>query len=267
MWTHVAATRDAAGIWKLYIDGELDAVGTKPAPDKVERPKIAWTNAPGGTKGQLAEFRVWKRERSPQEIRASFDRAFTDGTPGLVLNGSAGKGWGKLSSGAKVVKTSDVPPVLTADAAAKLDSDFAKYSALSEKPGNAERGKAAAAVCRACHLMGTEGGQIGPNLSGVGAMGTEAILRNILTPNAAMESAYRIYRVEQKDGTVLDAFFVSEDKEAVVIRLPGAPDQRIPKANIRDTKFLRRSLMPEGLLEGFMPEQVSDLFAYLKSLK
>jgi putative heme-binding domain-containing protein len=73
--------------------------------------------------------------------------------------------------------------------------------------------------------------------------------------------------VEQKDGSVLDAFFVNEDKDAVVVRLPGAADQRIPKANIRATSFLRRSLMPEGLLEGFMPEQVSDLFAYLKSLK
>ena len=103
------------------------------------------------------------------------------------------------------------------EAAAKLDADFAKYRALAEKPGDPERGKLTATMCTACHLIGTAGGQIGPNLSGVGAMGTEAILRNILTPNAAMESAYRIYRVEQKDGTVLDAFFVSEDKDAVVI--------------------------------------------------
>jgi putative heme-binding domain-containing protein len=77
-------------------------------------------------------------------------------------------------------------------------------------------------------------------------MGTEAILRNILTPNAAMESAYRIYRVEQRNGTVLDAFFVNEDKDAVVVRLPGTADQRIPKTEIVRTQFLRRSLMPEG---------------------
>jgi putative heme-binding domain-containing protein len=267
MWTHVAASRDAAGTWKLYFDGEFDAIGTKPAPQKIENGKIGWTGAPGGTKGQLAEFRIWKRERSAQEIRANFDRALPDGTPELVVNASGGSGWGKLAPGAKVVKTSDLPPVLSADAAAKLDSDFAKYGALAVKAGDVTRGRALAAVCRACHLMGTEGGQIGPNLSGVGAMGTEAILRNILTPNAAMESAYRIYRVEQQDGSVLDAFFVSEDKDAVVVRLPGAPDQRIPKSNVRSTKFLRRSLMPEGLLEAFTPEQVSDLFAYLKSLR
>ncbi len=267
MWTHVAATRNAAGIFKLYIDGELDATGTKPATHKIENAKIAWTNAGGGTKGQLAELRVWTRERTAAEIRASFDRAFPSDTADLAINATNGRGWGKLAPGAKVIKTGDAPPVLTAEAAMKLDADFAKYSSLAEKPGDLERGKVAAAICRACHLMGTEGGQIGPNLSGVGAMGTEAILRNILTPNAAMESAYRIFRVEQKDGTVLDAFFVNEDKDAVVIRLPGAADQRIPRANIRETKFLRRSLMPEGLLAAMTPEQVSDLFTYLKSLK
>jgi putative membrane-bound dehydrogenase-like protein len=267
MWTHMAASRDVAGNWKIYIDGELDATGTKPAGHKIENAQIGWTNAPGGTKGQLAELRIWNRERSATEIRSAFDRGFADGIDGILFNTSGKAAWGKLAPGAKVVKTSDLPPVLAADAAAKLDSDFAKYTGLADKPGDIGRGKLFAAACRACHLMGPEGGQIGPNLSGVGAMGVEAILRNILTPNAAMESAYRIYRVEQKDGSVLDAFYVSEDKDAVVIRLPGAADQRIKKSDIRGTKFLRRSLMPEGLLDAMTPEQVSDLFAYLKSLK
>ena len=48
--------------------------------------------------------------------------------------------------------------------------------------------------------------------------GTEAILRNLLQPNAAMENAYRIFRVEMKNGDVVDALFVSEEKDAVVIR-------------------------------------------------
>jgi hypothetical protein len=70
----------------------------------------------------------------------------------------------------------------------------------------------------ACHQIGSAGGQIGPNLSGAGAMGLEAVLRNILTPNAAMEPGYRIYRVEMKNGDLIDAFFVSEDKDATIIR-------------------------------------------------
>ncbi len=259
MWQHIAATRDAAGNWKIYIDGELNATGTKTSAEKIEKPVIGWTSSPGGFKGQLAEFRIWKSERTADQIRATFDRAAQSELPALSTQ--------KLGAGAKIVKTSDLPPVLAADAAAKLDADFAKYRALASKPGDKERGKVAAAMCQACHLFGNAGGQIGPNLSGVGAMGAEAILRNILTPNAAMESGYRIFRVEQRDGSVLDAYFVSEDKDAVVIRLAGAADQRIPKKNIVKTSYLRRSLMPEGLLAGMNDQQVSDLFAYLLSLK
>jgi putative heme-binding domain-containing protein len=119
----------------------------------------------------------------------------------------------------------------------------------------------------ACHQIGNAGGQIGPNLSGAGAMGLEAVLRNILTPNAAMEPGYRIYRVEMKNGDLIDAFFVSEDKDAVVIRQAGLPDRRLPKADIRSTKFIRRSLMPEGLLDALQDQQVADLLAYLMTLK
>jgi putative heme-binding domain-containing protein len=271
MWTHVAASRDADGRWKVYLDGELSDAGTKTAAHKIENVRIGYTIAAGGTKGQFAEFRIWKGERSAAEIRANFDRSIVVG-PLWVFEGTNAKDGTnasqlKLGPGARVLKTSDLPPVLTTDAATKLDADFSKYTALAAQSGDKERGKAVSIVCQACHLFGTTGGQIGPNLSGIGAMGTEAILRNILTPNAAMESAYRIYRVEQRDGSVLEAFFVSEDKEAVVVRLPGAPDQRIDKKDIVRTSFLRRSLMPEGLLMGMNDQQVSDLFAYLKSIE
>jgi hypothetical protein len=45
------------------------------------------------------------------------------------------------------------------------------------------------------------------------------------------------------------------------------PDRRLPRGEIRQTQYLRRSLMPEGLLDGMSPQQVTDLFAYLMSLK
>jgi putative heme-binding domain-containing protein len=266
LWTHVAATRDAAGIWKLYIDGELDATGTKPAAAKIENIRLGWNSAKGGTQGALSEVRIWNRERSADEIRSASDRSLPTNTPGLVLT-SAGGDWGKLQAGAKIIKTSDFPPILTGDEAATLDAKYANHRALANQPGDLVRGKVVAAICQSCHLMGATGGNIGPNLSGVGAMGTEAILRNILQPNAAMENGYRIFRVELKNGDILDALFVSKDKDAVIVRLPGAEDRRIAKAEIRSSKYLRRSLMPEGLLDGLPPQDVSDLFAFLKSLK
>ena len=268
LWTHVAVTRNAAGIFRIYQDGEPAADPSKPAPGKLEKVWIAASGATGGTSGAMAEFRLWDRERTADEIRATFDRSLpANSAPGLIFSTTPPGNWGSPNAGAKLVKTSDFPPVATADEAAALDAKYAKFRALAEKPGDPARGKAATALCQACHLIGATGGNIGPNLSGVGAMGTEAILRNLLQPNAAMENAYRIYRVEMKDGSMREGFQVSEDKEAVVLRTPSAEDQRIPRAQIREAKFLRRSLMPEGLLEGMTPDGVSDLFAYLKTLK
>jgi putative membrane-bound dehydrogenase-like protein len=269
LWTHVAVTRDERGMFKIYQDGELASDQSKPAPQKFENVRIGWTAPAKGTAGALSEFRIWKSVRTADEIRRDFDRTFAaDNKPAnLVLLASGADGWGQLRPGAKIAKTSDFPPVMSAGEAHALDEKFTKFRALAQKPGDAARGKTVTVVCQACHLFKGQGASIGPDLSGIGAMGDEGILRNILTPNAAMENGYRIYRVELKNGDLLDSFFVSEDKDAVVIRQPGVPDRRVAKSEIRSTKYLRRSLMPEGLLDGMTPEQVSDLFTYLRSMK
>lgn len=268
LWTHVAAVRNTNNCWSLYIDGEPDSVGTKAAPGTLKNLRIAWTAAKGGTQGAIAEYRLWNRARTPEEVRRDFDRGLGAQKPDdLVFYNAGGDNWGTLQNGAHVGKTSDLPPILTADEAVALDAKFSKYRALANQPGDAARGNEVAALCRSCHLINGQGGNIGPNISGAGAMGQEALLRRLITPNASMESAYHIFRVNMRDGGIREGFLVREDKDAVVLRLPGAEDQRIPRSDILDTKFLRRGMMPEGLLDAMSPQQVSDLFAYLMTLK
>jgi putative heme-binding domain-containing protein len=191
----------------------------------------------------------------------------TAGDPTLLFNGTNDQGWGKTSPAASLIRTLDVPPVMSLEQAKAFDAKYQRFLSLAKTPGNAEAGKALSALCIACHQFGNTGGSMGPNLSSVGAMGPEAIVRNILTPNAAIEPGYRIYRVTLKDGSLLDAFFVSEDKNAVVVRQMGAADRRIERKDIATTQFLRQSLMPEGLIDSFSEQQIKDLFAYLMSLK
>ncbi|HEY2573712.1 MAG TPA: LamG-like jellyroll fold domain-containing protein, partial [Verrucomicrobiaceae bacterium] len=269
-WTHVAVTRDARGMFRIYFDGELDQDVSKPAPQKFENVRVGWAQPVKGMQGMLSEFRIWNSVRTPEEIRNNFDRVVPDDevqSAGLIYHGS-GDHWGKLHGKARVAKSSDLPPLLTAGEARKLDEKFAKYRTLAQKSGgDPTKGKMVAGICLGCHLIQGQGGNLAPNISGAGTMGLEALLRNIITPNAAMEAGYRIYRVELKSGDIVDAFFVNEDKDAVVVRLPGVPDRRIPKSEIRNTKYIRRSLMPEGILDALQPEMVTDLFAYLMSLK
>jgi putative membrane-bound dehydrogenase-like protein len=267
LWTHVAATRDAAGRFKIYINGELDNTSAKPANHPINKFLIGWSTPQGGTDGQFAEYRIWNRERSAAEIRNHFDRSLPSGDAGLLYNGSNDQGWGAANKAATLTRTLDLPPVMSLKQATEFDTTYEHYLSLIKAGGNAESGKALAALCSACHQFGNTGGNIGPNLSSVGAMGPEAIVRNILTPNAAIEPGYRIFRVTLKDGSLLDAFFVSEDKDAIVVRQMGAGDKRIERKDIVSTQFLRQSLMPEGLLASFTDQQRKDLFAYLMSLK
>jgi putative heme-binding domain-containing protein len=139
---------------------------------------------------------------------------------------------------------------------------------LASQAGDGARGQALfKTLCAGCHAVDGQGGQVGPVLSGAGALGVEALLRNILTPNAAMEPGYRMFRVELREGDVLDGIRVSEGPEAIVLRRPAVDDTRIALKQIRRAGFTRLSMMPEGLLEGLQPREVSDLFAYLTALK
>jgi putative heme-binding domain-containing protein len=124
-----------------------------------------------------------------------------------------------------------------------------------------------ATACSVCHSVGGQGGQLGPVLNGAAASGVEAMLRATLTPNAAMEAGYRNYRVELMSDEIIDGFLVSQDDESIVIRQPNKDDQRILKNKIRRAEHTGKSIMPEGLLDGMHPEDVRDLFAYLRTLK
>jgi putative heme-binding domain-containing protein len=281
-WTHVAFTRDEAGRFRLFLNGELDLASTGVEKRDFEHLKVGFSNGAGGTAGDFAEFRVWNVCRSPDEIRATANVAIqggvspahssatstsAGGTAALLYHG-ADESWGKLHGNARIERTADLPPVETEAGAKAVEAKFVQFRSLANKAGNLARGQQVfAATCGVCHTVKGQGGKIGPVLDGAGANGVEALLRNILTPNAAMEAGYRRFRVETRDGDVLDGMFISQDGDGLVLRQPNAEDLRIPRGNVKRAVFTRLSVMPEGLLEGLKAEDVSDLFAYLKTLR
>ena len=273
VWTHYAVTRDAGGFFRLFLNGELEGTSTGVSQTAFSGLNVGRSrqNANAATTaGWLAEYRVWSVARSPQEIRDHFDRSLagTVSRPAGLTHLFAGASWGPLSGAARVEVIDDAPVLLTAAQAAVQEKKFAHFRALANRGGNAEAGgRIFTSLCLTCHQLAGQGGQIAPPLDGIGNTGVEALLRNILTPSAAMESAYRTFRVVAADGSVRDGFLVEETAGSVVLRAPGAEDRRIPRAEIKKSSYLNRSRMPEGLLEGIAPEQVADLFAHLKSLR
>jgi putative heme-binding domain-containing protein len=139
---------------------------------------------------------------------------------------------------------------------------------MATKPGDAAAGKALfQASCMICHQVRGEGIAIGPELGGAGAMGVESLLRNILTPNAQLESGYYRHDITLKDGTLASGFLASEKGGTLVLKQIGADARAIPKDQVKEHTVSKRSLMPEGLIDGFTEKQVADLFGYMMTLK
>ncbi len=262
-WTHVAVSRDAAGAFRLYLNGELDTTSAAKEARRFEKLTPFRSTTAGGTAGEFSEFRVWSVCRTADEIRAGANLALmANQFTGSVTN------WGKLHGSAKVERTADFPPVQSEAEAKALEVRFAKVRALGQQPGDLARGQQAfTATCGVCHAVKGTGGKIGPALDGAGAHGLEAVLRNVLTPNAAMEAGYRMFRVETKDGDVIEGLLAAQDADSVTLRQPNTEDQRLLRANLKRAAFLRTSVMPEGLFDALQPQQVSDLLAYVLTLK
>src|SRR6185436_15735625 len=119
VWTHLAVTREPDGSWRIYLNGELDNDSGTPVKTRFEHLRLGWTAPDKGTAGWLSEFRVWNRARTPEEIRAEFDRSFEGEPkpPELLYYFPSAEPWGKHHAGAKLTKTADFPTLLTTEKA------------------------------------------------------------------------------------------------------------------------------------------------------
>jgi len=267
VWTHVAVTRDVAGHFSIHLNGELDRTSKGTDTRVFEHLDVGHSTAAGGTAADFAEFRVWNTCRSADEIRATANVSLPPGAPGLLYHGR-GAEWGKLSGGARIERTSDVPPVIGDAEYRELETKFARFRTLAARGGDPGHGRQVfAATCAVCHSLGGQGGKIGPALDGGGAHGLEAVLRNVITPNAAMEAGYRRFRVETKSGDVVEGMLAAQDAASVTVRQPNTEDQKFPRAELKRASFQRGSVMPEGLLEGLSGKDAADLLSFVLTLK
>ena len=270
LWTHCAVTRDANGIISLFLDGEPAGTSSEPYKLPLKSLDLGKANQPGGTAARLCEFRIWNLARTPQQIRSDHNTRMTHAPAGLIHRwvNSGEKSPLPLEGGARIEWSADFPKLMNPEESAALAAKFERFRKAAGVAGNPAAGrKLFESSCMICHQAAGEGVAIGPDLSGAGAMGTESLLRNILTPNAQLESGYYRHDITLIDGSLASGFLASETKDTLVLRQIGADERAIPRSAVKAHQISKRSLMPEGLIDGFSDPQVSDLFTYLLSLR
>lgn len=155
------------------------------------------------------------------------------------------------------------------DAKSAFQSQLDNYMAIAKKrTGNPEKGKVLFQTCLLCHRVGQEGQDIAPALDGSATRDDESLLTAILDPDAAVEGGYALYRVTRKDNSIIEGYLYNKDEKGVTISFMGGGQVFIQAEDIKNQAFLGgRSFMPRGLIDSFTDEQVSDLLAYIRTLK
>ena len=117
-------------------------------------------------------------------------------------------------------------------------------------------------ACAACHTLYSEGGKVGPDLTGGGRDNLDYLLENIVDPSAVVTADFRMSVVELKDGRVLNGLIPAKTERTLTLKTM-TETLTVERGEIAGVRESAVSLMPEGLLEALTAEQARDLIAYL----
>jgi len=138
--------------------------------------------------------------------------------------------------------------------------------------GNAKDGRTifmekAEVSCVRCHKVGDEGGEVGPNLAGLGTrQSREYILESITFPNKQIAKGFETLLVSMKDGTTYAGILKSENDTILEINSPEDGILKLRKADI-EKRDRGLSSMPEELRQVLTKQEVRNLVEFLATAK
>jgi len=127
----------------------------------------------------------------------------------------------------------------------------------------------AAALCAACHVCGTSGRPVGPDLSMVAnRFSRRDLLESILEPSAIVAEVHRNVVISKTDGSTEMGRIVQDDFRQSMLTLatnPFVPSElvNLPKGEIRSWEESPVSPMPPALLDTLTREEIEDLLGFL----
>jgi putative heme-binding domain-containing protein len=140
---------------------------------------------------------------------------------------------------------------------------------LSRLPGDPEAGQevflSPKVGCYGCHRAVGRGGDIGPDLSRIGLIRTQAeLLESIVFPSFTIAPEYRAYQVATKSGRVATGLIVRDSAEALYLRTAELAEIRIARPDVEEITPSTVSLMPEGLEKLMNRQELRNLLEFLR---
>lgn len=138
--------------------------------------------------------------------------------------------------------------------------------------GDAQQGRKlfferAEAACLRCHKVNGEGGDVGPELTGVGSRQTrEYLLESVLLPNKQIAQGFESLIVTLKGGMAYAGVLKKENEKELVLNSPEDGLITVLKAEIT-SRNRGVSPMPEGMASILSKQDLRNLVEFLAGLK
>ncbi|HLW18718.1 MAG TPA: PVC-type heme-binding CxxCH protein [Cyclobacteriaceae bacterium] len=193
---------------------------------------------------EIKENRIPKREISPTVARQLL----------RVVGSGFIEIWGSIESVAKdEAAYQKYRDILLPEALAK--ADLKKGKAIFQN------------VCGPCHKMYGEGQVMGPDLTGSNRSNIDYILLNVLDPSAEIQDDYRMVVITTRDGRNYSGNVIAENNRQLTLRVVGQDPVIINKSTIQSREVTPVSMMPMGLFENLLEQEIIELVAYLGTNK
>ncbi len=159
---------------------------------------------------------------------------------------------------------------ISANTAPPTPAEVEKLVAEVAASGDPARGEAvfrrADLSCMKCHSVSKAGGEIGPDLSPVGANSpVEFLVRSVLNPSQDIKEAYLTKILLTVQGKQFQGIVLDSNEQVVTIKDANGVVHKVPADDI-DEEFEGKSLMPSGLANLMTRSELVDLVAFLSHL-
>jgi len=134
-------------------------------------------------------------------------------------------------------------------------------------PGNPEKGHSlffGKARCSECHMVGGNGGFIGPDLSGYGAEHSPDVIRSaIVDPNKNLDPRHRTITAVTRDGKKYTGRALNEDNFSLQLQTLDGAFHFFDKSTLAHLEHEARSIMPSNYGSMLSSEDLDDLVSYV----
>jgi putative membrane-bound dehydrogenase-like protein len=151
-----------------------------------------------------------------------------------------------------------------------LPADRAKvlheYQAALKLKGDAKNGREIFKKnCATCHRVAGIGIDVGPDIADTRTKTLDALLNDIIVPNAAIDANYVNYVVATKDGRILTGLLTAETASSITLKRAEGQTDVILRKDLDEIASTGVSLMPDGFEKYVNVQEMADLLGFLKN--